>query len=117
MKKTILFATALMMASCSIPYDSYDRAIVICPRSEEQFVTLMSADTTDYINTAFVSLKGYTQDTLYMSFAEGCFWNLKLIGNIDTTFRNDWYEETLPVSYHTRTTTDGDSVVIRYWIN
>lgn len=118
MKKLILFAAAaLMMASCSIPYDPYDGAIVIYPRGEEQFVTLMSADTTDFISTAFVSLKGYTQDTLYMSFAEDCFCDLKLIGNIDTTFRNDWYDETLPVFYHTRTTTDGDSVVLMYSID
>ncbi len=51
MKKLILFAAAaLMMASCSIPYDPYDGAIVIYPRGEEQFVTLMSSDTTDFIH-------------------------------------------------------------------
>ena len=108
-----------MMASCGIPYDPFDGAIVIHPRGEEQFVTLISADTTDFISTAFVSLKGYTQDTLYMSFSEDCFWRggVKLNGDIDTTFRSEWYDETLPISYHTRTTTDGDSVVIKYWIN
>ena len=80
-------------------------------------VKMVITDTTDFISTAFVSLKGYTQDTLYMSFAEDCFCDLKLIGNIDTTFRNDWYDETLPVFYHTRTTTDGDSVVLMYSID
>ena len=118
MKKLFLLGTIVctlgMMASCGIPFDG---EIVIHPSSEEQVDTLMCADTTALISTAFVSLKGYTQDTLYLSLSEGCFWKVKLIGDIDTTYRNDWYDETLPVSYHTRTTTNGDSVVIKYRIN
>ncbi len=118
MNKLFLLGTIVcalgMMVSCGIPFDG---EIVIHPSSEEQFDTLMSADTTDHISTAFISLKGYTRDTLYLSLSEGCFWKVKLVGDIDTTYRNDWYDWTLPVSYHTRTTTDGDSVVIKYRIN
>ena len=110
MNKLFLLGTIVcalgMMVSCGIPFDG---EIVIHPSSEEQFDTLMSADTTDHISTAFISLKGYTRD--------GCFRKVKLVGDIDTTYRNDWYDRTLPVSYHTRTTTDGDSVVIKYRFN
>ena len=117
MKKVFLFGAMVcalgMMTACGIPYDG---ELVIYPSNEMQSDTLVAADTTSYLSSAEVSLKGYTKDTLYLSFSNGCFWEVKLIGYIDTIYRNDWYDEYLPVLYHTKASNDGDSVVLKYWI-
>ena len=63
---------------------------------------------------AEISLKGYTKDTLYLSFSDGKFWQGALVGNIDETIRNDWYSDTLLVTHHTRKEHKRDSVVIQY---
>ena len=118
MKKAFLLGAMVcalgMMTACGIPYDG---ELVIYPSNEMQTDTLVSADTTQMISCAEVSLKGYAKDTLFLSFSDGSFWEVKLIGDIDTTYRNDWYDEYLPVSYCTKTSNNSDSVVIKYWIN
>ena len=118
MKKAFLLGAMVcalgMMTACGIPYDG---ELVIYPSNEMQTDTLVSADTTQMISCAEVSLKGYAKDTLFLSFSDGSFWEVKLIGDIDTTYRNDWYDEYLPVSYCTKTSNNSDSVVMKYWIN
>ena len=64
---------------------------------------------------AEISLKGYTKDTLYLSFSDGSFWQGALVGNIDKTIRNDWYSDTLLVTYHTSKEYKSDSVVVKYY--
>ena len=117
MKKVFLLGAIVcalgMMTACGIPYDG---ELLIHPSDEMQKDTLVAADTTSEPTSAEVYLKGYTKDTLYISFSQGCFWNVKLIGDIDTTYRNDWYDYYLPISYNTRNTNDNDSVVLKYWI-
>ncbi|MBP5547979.1 MAG: hypothetical protein J6X58_03690 [Bacteroidales bacterium] len=117
MIKTLLIGTIVcilgMMTACGIAYDG---ELLIKPSNEMQTDTLVAADTTSYPSSAEVSLKGYTKDTLYILFSNGCFWKAKLIGDIDTTYRDDWYDEYLPFSYHTNTSNDGDSIVLKYWI-
>lgn len=119
MKNAILTLAVLcavaMMAGCGTPYP-YDGEVVIHPREDVQTDTLLTTTDPLNISCAEVTLKGYTKDTLFLSFSDGCFWRVKLIGRIDTTYRNDWYDEYLPVSYHTKTTNDSDSIVIKYWM-
>ena len=108
----VLCAVA-MMAGCGTPYDG---EVLIHPREDVQTDTLLTATDPLDISCAEVTLKGYTKDTLFLSFSDGCFWRVKLIGRIDTTYRDDWYDAYLPVSYHTKTTNDSDSIVIKYWM-
>lgn len=121
MKKLLLFGAMVcvlgIFTGCGIP--PYDGELVIRPSSETKTDTLVAADTTSYPSSAEVLLKGYTKDTLYLLFSNSndSFWrDVKLIGNIDTISRNDWYDNCLSVTYHTRTSNDGDSVVLKYWI-
>jgi len=89
--------------------------IVIHPKCElkTDIITIDSIYNPFCLN---VSLQGQTTDSLYLSFAfcNSKFWNVALLDDIDTTYENDWYNDTLAVTYHTKTANDGDSVVIRY---
>lgn len=118
MKKAFLLGAVVwvlvMMTACGIPYD---REFVIHPSDEMQTDTLVAADTTSDPNSAKVALRGHSNDTLYLSFSNGRFWEVKLIGDIDTIYRNEWYDVYLPITYYTKTTNDDDSVEIQYWIN
>ena len=71
MKKAFLLGVMVcalgMFAGCGIP--PYDGELVIRPSSEMQTDTLVAADTTSYPSSAEVLLKGYTKDTLYLSFS------------------------------------------------
>ena len=51
---------------------------------------------------------------LYLSFSDGNFWQGALVGNLDKTIRNDWYSDTLLVTYHTHIENKRDSVVVKY---
>lgn len=118
MKKFLFFCATIIaltaMTSCNNKCPN-DGEIIIYPTYELKSDTI-STDSTSNIFYCEVHLKGHSKDTLYLSFQNGNshFVETTLIGNIDTTFRNDWYNETLPISYRTRTENDGDSVVIQY---
>ena len=116
MKKIMLLCAALLvftaMTGCKRGKPT-DGTMVIYPKCGLQTDTI-AIDSTYLPWCAIVTLKGYTQDTLFLSFGDGSFWKFKLIGNIDTNCKNDWYDELLPVTYHTKTTNDGDSLIIKY---
>ncbi len=115
MKKIFLFGAMVcalgMMTACKSAPPT-DGVMVIYPKCEQRTDTI-AIDSTYLLWCASVSLKGHTQDSLFLSFGEGCFWKVGLIGDIDTIYQNDWYDE-LPITYHTKTTNDGDSVIIKY---
>ena len=120
MKKIMLLCTAMLalaaMTGCKSESENEnptDGEIVIYPRSELQTDTI-SIDSTYLPWCVNLKLKGRTQDTLFLSFGDGSFGDVKLLGNIDTTDQNDWYSELLPATYHTKTTNDGDSLIIKY---
>ena len=116
MKKILLLCAALLALAAMISCKSEnptDGVMVIYPRCELQTDTI-AIDSTYLTWCAFVTLKGHTQDSLFLSFGDGYFWKVKLIGDIDTTCQNDWYNELLPITYHTKTTNDGDSLIIKY---
>ena len=115
MKKILLVCAAMVflaaMTGCKSEPPT-DGVMVIYPKCEQRTDTI-AIDSTYLLWCASVSLKGHTQDSLFLSFGEGCFWKVGLIGDIDTIYQNDWYDE-LPLTYHTKTTNDGDSVIIKY---
>ncbi len=102
-----------MLAACKNE-TPWDGEIVIHPRGEVRTDTI-AIDTTSLPWCAEISLKGYTKDTLHLSFSDGNFWQGALIGSIDKTIRNDWYSDTLLVAYHTSAEEESDSVVIKYY--
>ena len=118
MKNTILICAAFIafttIAACTNECPT-EGQIVIYPKCElkTDIITIDSIYNPFCLN---VSLHGHTKDSLYLSFAfcNSKFWNVDLVGDIDTTYENDWYNDTLAVTYHTRTTNDGDNVVVRY---
>jgi len=116
MKKLLVVCTLIsmigMMTACKNE-TPWDGEIVIHPSGEVKTDTI-AIDTTCLPWCAAISLKGYTKDTLYLSFSDGNFWQGVLVGNINETIRNDWYSDTLLVAYHTRTENKKDSVVIKY---
>ena len=116
MKKKFLLGAmvcALVIVTSCKSECPWEGKMVIHPGSEIKTDTI-AIDSTYLPWCAEVAIKGYSKDTLYLSFCNGSFWKVKLIGNIDTTYRNDWYNEILPVTYHTRTANDSDSVIIKY---
>lgn len=92
-----------------------DGEIVIYPTSELKHDTI-TIDSTYSVVSAIVTLQGHTTDSLFLWFSDesGSFWKETFVGDINATCSNDWYNETLPVSYYTKSTNDGDSVVIKY---
>ena len=115
MKKMMFLCAAMVflaaMTACRSEPPT-DGIMVIYPKCEQRTDTI-AIDSTYLLWCASVSLKGHTQDSLFLSFGEGRFWKVGLIGDIDTIYQNDWYDE-LPITYHTKTTNDGDSVIIKY---
>ena len=91
----------------------WDGEIIIHPNCKAKTDTI-AIDSSYLPWCAEISLKGYTKDTLYLSFSDGKFWQGALVGNIDVTIRNDWYSDTLLVTHHTRKEHKRDSVVIQY---
>ena len=116
MKKLLVIYTLICMigllAACKND-TPWNGEIVIHPSGEVKTDTI-AIDSSYLPWCAEISLKGYTKDTLYLSFSDGSFWQGALVGNIDKTIRNDWYSDTLLVTHHTRTEDERDSVVIQY---
>ena len=116
MKKFLIVSTLIcvigLLAACKNE-TPWDGEIVIHPNSEVRTDT-MAIDSTCLPWCVEISLKGYTKDTLYLSFSDGNFWKGTFVGNIDKTIRNDWYSDTLLVTHHTRTENERDSVVMKY---
>lgn len=117
MKRSFVIYTVIciigMLSACKNE-TSWDGKIVIHPSCELKTDTI-AIDSTYLPWCAEISLKGYTKDTLYLTFADGSFWQGTLVGNIDQTIRNDWYNDTLLVTHHIRTEDENDSVVIKYY--
>lgn len=92
-----------------------DGVMVIYPTSEWKHDTI-AIDSTYLVVGAMVTLQGHTTDSLFIWFSDstGSFCKESFIGDINTTLRNDWYNETLPVSYYTKSSNSGDSVVLKY---
>ena len=116
MKKNLVVYTLIcvlcMLVACKNE-KPWDGKIVIHPNCEIKTDTI-AIDSSYLPWCAEISLKGYTKDTLYLSFSDDKFWQGVLVGNIDETIRNDWYSDTLLVTHHTRTEDERDSVVIQY---
>ena len=116
MKKIILTLAVLcgigLMAGCK--GGDYDCRKVLYPTTEtvtDSFVV----DSTPYVWQATVRVKGHLFDTMYVSFYEAGdnFINdITLIGDIDETFSNDWYDYRLHFQYRSNAVTEGDSVVM-----
>ena len=116
MKKLLVVCTFIcaigLLAACKND-TSWDGEIVIHSSGEVKTDTI-TIESTHQPWCAEISLKGYTKDTLYLSFSDGNFWQGALVGNIDKTIRNDWYSDTLLVTHHARTENKRDSVVVKY---
>ena len=108
---TLIYAIGMLVACKN--ETPWDGEIVIHPSGEVK-TDIIAIDSTCLPWCAEISLKGYTKDTLYLSFSDGSFWQGMLVGNIDETIRNDWYSDTLLVTYHTSKEYKSDSVVIQY---
>ena len=105
-----------LVTTISCSNNQYDGKTVLYPTTELA-TDSFAIESTATVWKASVHFKGHLSDTMYISFrkAGDNFCNDEtLIGDIDTVYSNDWYNDKLHFQYYSHSVTEGDSVVMTY---
>jgi hypothetical protein len=116
MKKTVMvYAVVVALISTTSCGDNQHEGKIVLYPTTEPVTDSFAIESTATVWKATVHVKGHLSDTMYISFnkARDNFRNDEtLIGDIDTVYSNDWYNDKLHFQYYSNSVTEGDSVVM-----